>query len=135
MVFATPVGGATIALVAWATALRWGSVWLVAVGGAQAVLGSGGVVGPAPAAASAWFAAGALVLGVPGGSIAAAVATGATAAFLLAGPSGTDGIAVRVAATLVLSLLAFGVGCLPWRRIPAVAGFGLAVAAVGFALA
>lgn len=135
MVLATPVGVATVALVAWATALRWGSVWLVAVGGAQAVLGSAGVVGPAPAAASAWLAAGALVLGVPGGSIAAVLATGTAAALLLAGPSGTDGIAVRVAASLVLSLLAFGVGQLRWRRIPAAAAFVLAVSAVGFALA
>lgn len=44
---------------------RWGTTSLDAVAGAQTVLGAGGVVGPGPAAASAWLAAAALVLATP----------------------------------------------------------------------
>lgn len=48
-----------------AVAVRWGSASLSGLAGAQAVLGPAGLVGPRPAAASAWLAGAALVLAVP----------------------------------------------------------------------
>jgi hypothetical protein len=132
-VLAAPIGIVTAALVALATWLRWGSTWLVAVTGAQAVLGPAAVVGPPSAAASSWLAAAALLLAVPGGSALAALATGATAALLVAGPAGVGGIPVRVAVTALATLVAFGVGRLRWRRVPAVLALLLAVGAVGLA--
>ncbi len=130
VVLASPVGVVTAGLAVYAVAARWGSGWLVAVTGAQAVLGPAGVVGPASAAASSWLAAAALVLAVPGGSIVAALAVGASGALLVAGPGGVDGIATRAAATLALTLIAVGLGRLPWRRVPAVVALALAAGAV-----
>jgi hypothetical protein len=72
-------------LVAVTTVLRFGSSSLDAVAGAQAVLGAGGVVGPARAAAATWLAAGALVLAAPGG--VQAVPFGVAAGALVAGPA------------------------------------------------
>lgn len=129
VVLASPVGIATAALAAVATATRWGSSWLVAIGGAQAVLGPAVVVGPARAAASSALAAAALVVAVPGRTIAGALAVGATAGFLFAGPAGLDGVATRAGATLACSLLAYGIGQLRWRRVPAIVALVLAAGA------
>jgi hypothetical protein len=130
---ASPVGVVTAGLALGAAARRWGSAWLVAVTGAQAVVGPAGVVGPSSAAASSWLAAAALVAAVPGGSVLAALAIGASAALVVAGPAGVDGIGLRVAATAACTLLAWAVGRLRWRRVPAVVALGLAAAALALA--
>lgn len=135
VVLAYPAGIATAVLVAVATAARWGAPWLGAIGGAQAVLGPGGLVGPEAAAASAWLGAAALVLATPGRSYLAAIALGTTAAFLVAGPAGTGGILVRIVASVVLSALAVAVGRQPRRRLPAVVALVLAAVAAVLALA
>ena len=135
VVLAYPVGIATAALVAVATAARWGSSWLVAIGGAQAVLGVGGLVGPEAAAASSWLAAAALVVAAPGRSYLASIALGTTAAFLIAGPAGSDGVLTRILASVVLSGLAVAVGHQRRRRLPALVALVLAAAAAGLALA
>jgi hypothetical protein len=129
----SPVGAAVAGLALWSVVLRWGSGWLVAVTGAQAVLGPAGVVGPPSAAASSWLAAAALVVAVPGSSLLAALAVGAGAGVVVAGPAGLDGGATRVAATLALTLVAVGIGRLRWRRVPAVLALVLAVAAAALA--
>ena len=72
-------------LVGAATVLRFGSSSLGALAGAQAVLGPGGVVGPARAAASTWLAAAALLVAAPGGL--QAVPYGLAAGALVAGPA------------------------------------------------
>jgi hypothetical protein len=129
VVLGSPVGWATAGLAFLAACWRWGSGWLVALVGAQAVLGPAGAVGPASAAASSWLGAAALVAAAPGSSVVGALAVGAGAGVLVAGPAGLDGAATREAATLALALLAFGVGRLRWRRVPALVGLALAVAA------
>lgn len=132
---AVPVPVVTVVLVALATAVRWGSPWLVAIGGAQGVLGPGGLVGPPLAAASAWLAAAALVLVVPGRTIVGGLATGVTAAFLVAGPAGDEGGGVRVLGTAAAVVVALLVSYQPRRRLPALVGVGLAVVATGLAVA
>jgi hypothetical protein len=105
-------------------ALRWGTTSLTAIGGAQTVLGSAASVGPAPAAAACWCAAGALVLAAP--RSLAGVAAGVTAAFVVAGPAR---VPVRLGATLVALLAAALAMWLP-ARIRMRVGFALASAAV-----
>jgi hypothetical protein len=63
---AQPLAVGAVLLAGLAVLERWGTPSLEAIVGAQSVLGAGGVVGPATAAASAWFAAAALVLASPG---------------------------------------------------------------------
>ncbi|MDQ3305980.1 MAG: hypothetical protein M3535_08390 [Actinomycetota bacterium] len=62
---AQPLAVGAVLLAGLAVLERWGTPSLEAIVGAQSVLGAGGVVGPATAAASAWFAAAALVLASP----------------------------------------------------------------------
>ncbi|MCU1484050.1 MAG: hypothetical protein JWN67_796 [Actinomycetia bacterium] len=133
VVLGSPVGALTSVLAFLAACWRWGSGWLVAVVGAQAVLGPAGAVGPPSAALSSWLAAVALVVAVPGASLVAALAVGASAALVVAGPAGLDGAGTRLAATAALGLLAFGVGRLRWRRWPALVALALAVGAAALA--
>ena len=128
IVVAAPVAVAGLGLAAWATALRWGTVWLGPIGGAQAVLGNGLVVGPPVATVSGVLAAAAIVLAAPAVSWLGAVAVGTSAAFVVAGPVGADGAAARVAGSVVCIALALGVSVAPWRRTlvvsAAIAGLG-----------
>jgi hypothetical protein len=112
-----------------ATYLRWGSGWLVAVGGAQAVLGPAVTVGPASAAWSSALAAVALLLLAPR-YLLVAVALGTTAAFIACGPT-ADGI--RVLATVAGVAVAYGVSRLPALRWRTAAALVLAAAAVALA--
>ena len=88
---------ASLALVA--LAVLWGSTSLDAISGAQAVLGPGGLVGPAVAAVATWAAGVALVFAGPRRWEAAAF--GASAALAVAGPSIADAgdLVVRAAGT------------------------------------
>ena len=130
-----PLAAATVGLALVATTVRWGSGWLVAVTGAQAVLGPALVVGPTAAAASSWLAAASLVMAVPDGSIVVAAASGASAALLLAGPGGWGGVAPRLVATVVLVAGAALIGRSGRTRLRALAATGLAVVAVALAFA
>jgi hypothetical protein len=125
---------------------RWGTPSLDAVAGAQSVLGPGGFVGPQTAAASAWFAALALVLAAPrvigddteagekpgktgrrlppGGALVASLALGAAAA-AVAGPALDTGGLLRLGATAGAALLATVVSSLRWPQVTA----GLALVA------
>lgn len=112
----TPGGAGTVVLALVAVALRWGETSLDAISGAQSVLGAGGVVGPALAAASSWCAAAALVLGNPGAW--ATPAFGLVAGLAVAGPGAQDPghLALRVAAALVAVVLASAVARGTTRR-------------------
>ena len=129
-----PLGGATAALAFLATTIRWGSGWLVAVSGAQAVLGSAIAVGPVAAAMSSWCAAAALIVAVPDGSLVAAAGVGTAAGFLAAGPGGWDGVAVRVLATALAVAATIGVSRLGHARRRAIGAAFLGLAAVGLAV-
>jgi hypothetical protein len=124
-VVAAPVGVVGVGAALWATAWRWGSGWLGPIGAAQAVLGTGLVVGPSTATASGVLAAGALVAATPRRSVVGAIALGATAAFVVAGPAGADGVNERVLASGACLALALAVSWAPWRR-PFVAASGAA---------
>ena len=132
VVLASPVGAASAALVAVATSLRWGTAWLVPLGGAQAVLGPALLVGPASAAAASTLGAAALIVGAPP-SPAAAAALGTTAALLVAGPAGASGVVVRVLATVVAVGLAYGAGRIGRFRVRTLVALALAALAVGLA--
>jgi hypothetical protein len=130
-----PLAGATVALAFVATTIRWGSGWLVAVSGAQAVLGPAITVGPVAAALSSWCAAAAVIVAAPDRSLVAAAGTGTAAAFLAAGPGGWDGVAVRLLATVLAVAATVGVGRFGRARLRALVAAGLAVGAVGLAVA
>jgi hypothetical protein len=133
IVLAYPAGVVTVALVAVATSVRWGTAWLVPLGGAQAVLGPAVAVGPAPAALASGLCAAALVLAAPPAP-AAAVALGVSAALVAAGPSGSSGILIRIGATVVATALAFGLGRFGRLRVRTVVAAALAAAALGAAV-
>jgi hypothetical protein len=127
--------GVVAVLAAGATIVRWGSPSLTAIGADQAVLGAAGVVGPAPAAAAAWCAAIAVVVG-SGGRPFVPLAAGTLGALLVAGPTDAAGSWVRVAATVAAVAVAWTVGRVVPRRpatavalVAAAAAFVLAVAA------
>ncbi|MDQ3569215.1 MAG: hypothetical protein M3396_01035 [Actinomycetota bacterium] len=103
------VAAAAVTVAGLSIAVRWGSTSLDAIAGAQAVLGPGGLVGPALATASTWCAAAAVVLASPRGWRAAAF--GLAAALCVAGPTAAD------------------TGALLLRLVAAAAGAGLAIAA------
>ena len=134
---ARPTTSAALALAAGATVVRWGSGSLAALGGAQAVLGPAGLVGPTAAAASSWLAAAAVLLCTPGplrlkptsGIVVGAIATGATAATLAVGPSAADEPVLRVAGVLVAVLVALATTFVPWRRAMSAAAFAAGLAA------
>jgi len=117
------VATGTIAVVAVAVAVRWGSTSLEAVGGAQAVLGPAALTGPVAGGLSSLLGALALVLVAPGGNLRAA-SVGAAAGLLAAGPGGTGGIAVRVASTVVFVVLCLLARHLPGWRLPLALGVG-----------
>jgi hypothetical protein len=130
---AADVAPALVALlVAGAALLRFGSSSLDALAGAQAVLGPGGVVGPARAAASTWLAAGALVLGAPGGL--SAVPFGLAAGALVAGPAPRTpfDVLLRLGAALLAGGLAWMAGrwLPPWLMWPGAALGACSVALV-----
>jgi hypothetical protein len=116
LVAGSGVGAAAVVLAGVATWWRWDSAWLVPIGGAQAVLGPAGLVGPPAAAAASWLAAAGLVLLTPRRSMAGALVTGGVAAFVVAGPAGGDGVPTRVLATAVAVGLAWVVGRRHWPR-------------------
>ncbi|HEV2071801.1 MAG TPA: hypothetical protein VGR26_18615 [Acidimicrobiales bacterium] len=143
---AQPAAVGAVVLAGIAVLERWGTPSLDAVAGAQSVLGPGGIVGPEAAAASAWFAALALVLASPrlagndasaatperarrrvppGGALVAALALGTAAAAAVAGPDFEAGGLVRLGATAVAVLVAAVVSSLRWPQVTA----GLALAA------
>jgi hypothetical protein len=130
-----PLAGATAALAFLATTVRWGSGWLVAVSGAQAVLGSAIVVGPVAASASCWLAAASLIVAVPDRSIVTAAGVGTAAAFLAAGPGGWGGVLVRILATALAIAAAVGVARLGHARRRALGAVALGVAALALAIA
>lgn len=124
--------GAVAMMATAAVALRWGTTSLDAIGGAQTVLGSAGVVGPPLAAASMWCAAAALILVKARG--ATALLFGITAGVIVVGPAaGVGQIALRGVAALSGMGLALGAQ----RLAPPVArpaALLLAAGAVGLAL-
>src|SRR5260221_532360 len=71
-----------VALAALAVVARWGTGWLAALAGGQAVLGPAGLFGTAAAVGSAWYAGAAIVLASPGGWLA--VPFGASAGLVVA---------------------------------------------------
>ena len=127
--------GVCAALALAALAVRWGSTSLDAIAGAQAVLGAGGLVGPAAAVAAAWAAGAALVL-APRREWQT-VAFGAASAVCVAGPSiaGFGDAVVRVAGVTA----GVGAALVLGRRVPAPAraraALGSAAAALALALA
>jgi hypothetical protein len=116
LVVGSPVGGAAVVLAGVATWWRWDSAWLVPIGGAQAVLGPAGLVGPPAAAAASWLVAATLVLLTPHRSVGGALVTGAGAAFVVAGPAGVEGMGTRVLATAAAVGVALAVSRLRWSR-------------------
>ena len=130
-----PLAAVTSGLAVAAATIRWGSGWLVAISGAQAVLGPAVVVGPAAAAASSWLAAACLVIAVPDRSIVPAVGVGVVAALLAAGPGGWDGVAVRALASVLAVAAAIGVARIGHVRMRAIGAVGLAALALGLAIA
>src|SRR4051794_28909678 len=130
-----PLAVATAGLAFVATTIRWGSGWLVAVTGAQAVLGRAIAVGPAAAAASSWLAAGSLAMAVPDRSLVVAAGTGTVAALLVAGTGGWGGVVVRVLATAIAVGATVVAGRLGHARLRAIAAAALALAAVVLAAA
>ena len=125
IVVAAPVGAAGVAGALLATTWRWSSGWLGPIGAAQAVLGTGLVVGPAARTASGVAAAGALLLATPKRSVPAAIALAVAAAFVVAGPAGASSANTRVLATGACLALALAVAWAPWRR-PWVVAAGVA---------
>jgi hypothetical protein len=125
VVVAAPVSALGVAGALLATSWRWSSGWLGPIGAAQAVLGTGLVVGPAVQTASGLAAAATLLLATPKRSIAAAIAVAATAAFVVAGPAGASSANTRVLASGACLALALAVAWAPWRR-PWVVGAGVA---------
>jgi hypothetical protein len=125
VVVSAPVAAAGVVGALLATAWRWSSGWLGPIGAAQAVLGTGLVVGPATETVSGLFAAGALLLATPKRAIPAAVALGMTAAFVVAGPAGGASAGTRVLASGVCVGLALAVAWAPGRR-PWVVAAGVA---------
>jgi hypothetical protein len=130
-----PLGAATAGLAFVAATIRWGSGWLVAVAGAQAVLGPAITVGPAAAATSSWLAAASLVAAVPDRSLVSATGVGVAAALLAAGPGGWDGVAVRVLATVIAIAATVAAGRVGHARARALGAIALAVGAVVLAVA
>ncbi len=134
---------------------RWGSPSLEAVAGAQSVLGPGGLVGPASAAASAWLAAVALVLASPhvgdrnagdGGTarsrrrpsaaaVLVALAMGSAAALVVAGPSFSDDLPIRLGATAVAVAVSAVVSSQRAQLVTAGAALAAAVVAAGLGAA
>lgn len=117
-----------------ATSWRWGSTSLEAWSGAQAVLGPGGWVGPAGAAASSWLAALAVLLAATrplevGGmavglgdsgapnlvGVVLAAAAGVAAAVVVVGPAPGGAIAARAVAAIVAVIAALGLSMLRAR--------------------
>ena len=117
-----------------ATLVRWGSPSLNAIAGAQAVLGPAGWTGSIAAVASAWLAAGALVLASrprrrtsTWSSVLASAPFAVAAAVVVVGPSAGGAVGLRAAGSVVAVVLA--VVASRWRRGPDVACV-LAAAAV-----
>lgn len=149
---AQPAAVGAVLLAGIAVLERWGTPSLDAVAGAQSVLGPGGIVGPEAAAASAWFAALALVLAAPrlagddagpageragrrlppGGALVGALALGAAAAAAVAGPDFETGGLLRLGATAGAVLVAAVVSSLRWPQVTA--GLALAAGIVAAAL-
>jgi hypothetical protein len=125
VVVAAPVSAVGVAAALLATTWRWSSGWLGPIGAAQAVLGTGLVVGPAVQTASGLAAATALLLATPKRSIPASVALAVTAAFVVAGPAGASSANTRVLATGACLALALAVAWAPGRR-PWVVAAGVA---------
>jgi hypothetical protein len=151
---AHPAAVGAVLLAGIAVLQRWGSPSLDAVAGAQSVLGPGGVVGPQAAAASAWFAAAALVLATPrlagddaeqapepkrnrrrpaGGTLVAALALGAAAAAVVAGPDFGSDIPLRLGATAVAVVLATMVSSLHRQNVTAALALIAGILAAAFA--
>ncbi|HEV3227096.1 MAG TPA: hypothetical protein VGZ52_09680 [Acidimicrobiales bacterium] len=132
--------GVAVAFALSSALVRWGSSSLAAIAGAQAVLGPAGWTGSAPAVASAWFAAVALVLAAAPRStprrvvaLAAVAPFGAAAADVTMGSSAGAGLWLRVLASVVATVV---ITLLPqWRtrsRIAVAAGL-VALVCAGFA--
>ena len=151
MAVARPAAVGAVAFTGLALVERWGTTSLDAVAGAQSVLGPGGLVGPPNAAASAWFAAAALVLASPwvdgdDGSVsgehprlvapsalALALATGPAAAVMVAGPHFATDLPVRLAATLLGVVLATGVASFRWPQVTTAVALAAGVIAAALA--
>lgn len=127
-----------------AVGVRFATVSFDDVAGIQSVLGPAGTLGPTTGAASAWCAAGAVLLGVrarPAASrverAALALAAGALAAAVALGPGPGGELGIRIAGTATGVVLAAAGGALDrWPRATetATAAALLAgVAAVGLA--
>ena len=154
---AHPAAVGAVLLAGVAVLGRWGTSSLDAVAGAQSVLGPAGAVGPQAAAASAWFAAIALVLASPrleghdtgegaeplgrrrrlppGGVLVAALALGAAAAAAVAGPDLDTGVTLRLAATALAVLVAAVVSSLRWQQVTSALALAAGVVAAGLAAA
>lgn len=107
-------GVATLLAVA-AVGVRFSTVTFDDLAGLQSVLGSAGTIGSTTAAASAWVAAGAVIVGArtPSGAtglhrLALALAAGGLAAAIAVGPGPGGELALRVGATVLAAVLAFG---------------------------
>ena len=147
MAVARPAAVGAVAFAGLALVERWGTTSLDAVAGAQSVLGPGGLVGPPNAAASAWFAAAALVLASPWvdgddgpaerrvapSALALALATGPAAAVMVAGPHFATDLPVRLAATLVGVVLAAGVASFRWPQVTTAVALASGVIAAALA--
>ena len=106
-------GVATLLAVA-AVGVRFSTVTFDDLAGLQSVLGSAGTIGTTTAAASAWAAAGAVIVGVrtPSGAtglhrIVLALAAGGLAAVIAVGPGPGGELALRVGATVLATVLVF----------------------------
>ena len=159
VVVAQPLAVGAVLLAGLAVFERWGTPSLEAVAGAQAVLGPGGVVGPAAAAASTWFAAAALVLASPRAvgrndgdrddavnpvddrsrrrlprpaALVVALATGSAAALVVAGPALAVDLPVRLGATAAAVVVAAVVASQRWQLVSA--GLALVAAVVAAVL-
>lgn len=103
--------GVAASLAALSLVVRFGTPDLDAIGGAQAVLGPAGLVGPGAAAASAWLGGSAVVLAAAaplpgrGARLLGALAAGALAAVLVAAPG--DQPVLRLGATALAAGAAF----------------------------
>ena len=133
--------GLAALLAVTAVAVRFSTASLDDVAGIQSVLGAAGTVGPATAAASAWLAAGAVLLAVrraawagatPSPTVPLVLAAGGLAAAIVAGPGPGGGIGLRILATVVAVGAAWAVVRSGRRRAMAVARSWSAPAA-GFA--
>lgn len=135
MTLGYPLGAATAGLAFVAATIRWGSGWLVAIAGAQAVLGPAITVGPVAAASSSWLSAACLIIAVPDRSAVAAASVGVAAALVAAGPAGWDGAAVRLLAAVVAVAAAVAAGRIGHARLRAAGGLACAATAVVLAVA